>query len=123
MSADDVVNVLVDLFMVRGVPVHIRSDNGGEFIAKAIGRLAAITGLKMLYIALANPWENGFAESFQQPPARRALERGGVSGCARGKRVGRDVEERVQPPQAAQQPQVRAASVIRGRAESGCKAA
>lgn len=64
MTAADVVNVLTDLFMLRGVPVHIRSDNGGEFIAEAIRRLAAITGLQMLYIAPASPWENGYAESF-----------------------------------------------------------
>jgi len=56
--------VLTELFMIRGVPVHIRSDNGGEFIAEAIRRLAAMTGLEMLYIAPASPWENGYAESF-----------------------------------------------------------
>jgi transposase InsO family protein len=64
MTAGDVVNVLIDLFTSRGVPTHIRSDNGGEFIAGAIGRLAEMTGLTMLYIAPGSPWENAYAESF-----------------------------------------------------------
>jgi putative transposase len=64
MGADDVVNVLVDLFMIRGVPKHLRSDNGGEFVAGAIGRLAELTGMKNLYIAPGSPWENAYAESF-----------------------------------------------------------
>jgi len=64
MTGGDVVNVLTDLFMIRGVPTHIRSDNGGEFIAKTVRRLAEITGMEMLYIAPGSPWENGYAESF-----------------------------------------------------------
>lgn len=64
MTSRGVVSVLIDLFTSRGVPSHIRSDNGGEFIAGAIRRLAELTGMEMLYIAPASPWENGFAESF-----------------------------------------------------------
>jgi transposase InsO family protein len=64
MTSDDVVDRLVEAFKARGVPAHIRSDNGGEFIAKAITRLAAITGVEMLHIAPGSPWENGYAESF-----------------------------------------------------------
>jgi transposase InsO family protein len=64
MSAADVVNVLTECFMARGTPRHIRSDNGGEFIAQVIRRLAELTGMEMLYIAPASPWENGYAESF-----------------------------------------------------------
>lgn len=64
MTSDDVVDLLIESFRVRGVPTHIRSDNGGEFIARAITRLATITGVKMLYIAPGSPWENGYAESF-----------------------------------------------------------
>ena len=56
--------MLTNLFLTRGVPVHIRSDNGPEFIAKAIGRHADRTGLEMLYIEPGSPWENGYAESF-----------------------------------------------------------
>lgn len=64
MTSDDVVDLLVGVFRTRGVPAHVRSDNGGEFIAKAITRLAAITGVEMLYITPGSPWENGYAESF-----------------------------------------------------------
>lgn len=64
ITAADVVEVLTDLFMIRGVPTHIRSDNGPEFVAAAIGRLAEITGVENLYIAPGSPWENGYAESF-----------------------------------------------------------
>lgn len=64
MTSEDVVDLLIEAFRVRGVPRHIRSDNGGEFIARAITRLAQITGVEMLYIAPGSPWENGYAESF-----------------------------------------------------------
>jgi transposase InsO family protein len=64
MTAREVAEVLTDLFTIRGVPRHIRSDNGGEFIAGAIRRLAELTGVENLYIAPGAPWENGFAESF-----------------------------------------------------------
>ena len=64
ITAETVVDVLTNLFLTRGVPKHIRSDNGPEFIAKAIQRHAARTGLEMLYIEPGAPWENGFAESF-----------------------------------------------------------
>jgi putative transposase len=64
ITADKVVDVLVNLFICRGVPKHIRSDNGPEFIAKAIGDHMECTGLEMLYIKPGSPWENGYAESF-----------------------------------------------------------
>ena len=59
-----VAEVLIDLFTTRGVPRHIRSDNGPEFIAKTIRRLADLTGVENLYIEPGAPWENGYAESF-----------------------------------------------------------
>lgn len=64
MTARGVAEVLIDLFTTRGVPAHIRSDNGPEFIAKTIRRLADLTGVENLYIAPGAPWENGYAESF-----------------------------------------------------------
>jgi len=64
LKADDVLDILTNLFLTRGVPKHIRSDNGPEFIAKAIQRHADRAGLEMLYIEPGAPWENGFAESF-----------------------------------------------------------
>lgn len=64
IPAEGVVETLTDLFMIRGAPSHIRSDNGPEFIAAAIRRLAELTGLENLYIAPGAPWENGYVESF-----------------------------------------------------------
>ena len=64
ITADRVVDILTDLFVTRGVPKHIRSDNGPEFIAQAIRRHGERAGLEMLYIEPGSPWENGFAESF-----------------------------------------------------------
>lgn len=64
MTARGVAEVLIGLFTTRGVPEHIRSDNGPEFVARTIRRLADLTGVETLYIAPGSPWENGYAESF-----------------------------------------------------------
>lgn len=64
LDAEMVVDVLVNLFMSRGVPKYIRSDNGPEFIANAISKHVERTDLEMLYVEPGSPWENGFAESF-----------------------------------------------------------
>jgi putative transposase len=64
ITADRVLDVLTSLFLTRGVPKHIRSDNGPEFIAEAIRRHGEAAGLEMLYIEPGAPWENGYAESF-----------------------------------------------------------
>ena len=64
ITAEKVVGILVNLFISRGVPNHIRSDNGPEFIAEAIGEHTRRTGLEILYIEPGSPWENGYAESF-----------------------------------------------------------
>src|SRR5436305_4581454 len=64
LKAVDVIDVLSDLFILRGVPRHIRSDNGAEFVAKAVQDWIAAVGAKTAYIAPGSPWENGFIESF-----------------------------------------------------------
>jgi putative transposase len=64
LKAVDVIDVLSDLFILRGVPGHIRSDNGPEFVAKAVQTWIATVGAKTAYIAPGSPWENGFIESF-----------------------------------------------------------
>ena len=64
LNATDVVDVLSDLFILRGIPEHIRSDNGPEFIAKAVQKWIATVGSKTAYIAPGSPWENGYVESF-----------------------------------------------------------
>jgi transposase InsO family protein len=59
-----VIDVLSDLFILRGVPAHIRSDNGPEFVAKAVQEWIAAIGAKTAYIERGSPWENGYIESF-----------------------------------------------------------
>jgi len=64
LRATDVIDVLSDLFILRGVPAHIRSDNGPEFVAKQVQRWIAAVGAKTAYIEPGSPWENGYVESF-----------------------------------------------------------
>jgi len=60
----DVIDLLFRLFIFRSMPVHIRSDNGPEFTARAIRKWLARLGVKMLFIEPGSPWENGYIESF-----------------------------------------------------------
>lgn len=64
LKAIDVIDVLSDLFILRGVPGHIRSDNGPEFVAKAVQAWITGVGAKTAYITPGSPWENGYVESF-----------------------------------------------------------
>jgi transposase InsO family protein len=51
ITAEDVLDLLAELFVVRGVPRHVRSDNGPEFIAQAVRTWLERTGANTLYIA------------------------------------------------------------------------
>jgi transposase InsO family protein len=64
LKSIDVIDVLSDLFILRGVPGHIRSDNGPEFVAKAVQDWITAVGAKTAHIAPGSPWENGYIESF-----------------------------------------------------------
>ena len=64
LNSTDVIDVLSDLFILRGVPGHVRSDNGPEFIAKAVREWIAAVGAKTAFIEPGSPWENGYCESF-----------------------------------------------------------
>jgi transposase InsO family protein len=64
ITSQDVVDRLFDLFLFRGIPKHIRSDNGPEFTAKAVRKWLERLGVKTLYIEPGSPWENGYVESF-----------------------------------------------------------
>jgi len=64
LNSHDVVEVLTDLFIERGVPVHIRSDNGSEFIAKRVWDWLERLQIRLLYIEPGSLWENGYVESF-----------------------------------------------------------
>ena len=62
LNSTDVINVLTDLFILRGVPRYIRSDNGPEFVAEAKN---GSTNGAAAYIEPGSPWENGYCESFK----------------------------------------------------------
>ena len=64
ITAEDVVSTLASLFCQRGEPAFIRSDNGPEFIAKAIRRWLEVSGVGTLYIEPGSPWENAYSETF-----------------------------------------------------------
>jgi transposase InsO family protein len=64
MTSEDVLERLTDLFIRRGVPDHIRSDNGAEFTAKAVREWLSKVGVRTLFIEPGSPWENGYIESF-----------------------------------------------------------
>ena len=64
LKSTDVIDVLSDLFILRGVPGHVRSDNGPEFIAKAVREWIAAVGARTAFIEPGSPWENGYCESF-----------------------------------------------------------
>lgn len=64
MKGADVAEVLMEAMAHYGVPGHIRSDNGPEFIAKQLRRTLGELGVGTLYIEPGSPWQNGFAESF-----------------------------------------------------------
>ena len=64
LNSTDVVDALTDLFILRGPPEYIRSDNGAEFIAKRVRAWIGAVGAKTAFIAPGSPWENGYCESF-----------------------------------------------------------
>ena len=64
LTSRDVIEVLTDLFIEHGIPVHIRSDNGSEFTAKRVRQWLQRLQVRPLYIEPGSPWENGYIESF-----------------------------------------------------------
>lgn len=75
IKAYDVIETLADLFVERGVPDHIRSDNGPEFTAKIVRRWLGHLGAKTLFIEPGSPWENGYIESFNGKMRDELLDR------------------------------------------------
>ena len=64
LSAYDVLEVLAELFLSRGTPEHIRSDNGPEFTAAVVKDWLTTLEIQPLFIEPGSPWENGYIESF-----------------------------------------------------------
>jgi transposase InsO family protein len=64
LNSQSVLNALFNLFITRGVPEYIRSDNGPEFTAKTVRKWLFGLGVRTLFIEPGSPWENGYIESF-----------------------------------------------------------
>ncbi len=64
LRSQDVQEVLAELFLLRGCPTHIRSDNGPEFIARMLRQWYERLTIVPLFIEPGSPWENGYVESF-----------------------------------------------------------
>ncbi|MFT6231919.1 MAG: transposase InsO family protein [Myxococcota bacterium] len=75
IRGEDIVEVLACLFAAHGVPKHIRSDNGPEFVAAVVQRFLKTAGVATLYIEPASPWENGYCESFNGKMGNERLDR------------------------------------------------
>jgi len=75
IKSEDVLDQLFNLFVFRGVPEHIRSDNGPEFTARAVRKWLNHLGVKTLFIEPGSPWENGYIESFNGKMRDELLDR------------------------------------------------
>ncbi len=75
IKQQDVIDLLFHLFIFRGIPEHIRSDNGSEFTAKAVRKWLEKLGVKTLFIEPGSPWENGYIESFNGKLRDELLDR------------------------------------------------
>lgn len=64
LTSLEVIDTLAELFLERGVPKHVRSDNGSEFIASEVRAWFNKLELDPLFITPGSPWENGYIESF-----------------------------------------------------------
>ena len=64
MGSPEVIETLSDAMLWRGIPEHIRSDNGPEFLAQDLREWLGKLGTGPLYIEPGSPWENGYCESF-----------------------------------------------------------
>jgi transposase InsO family protein len=75
LKARRVIEILAERVGERGAPLHVRSDNGPEFIAVAIRQWLAEAEVDALYIEPGAPWENGYAESFNSRLRDELLDR------------------------------------------------
>ncbi len=75
ITSQHVLDELFNLFIFRGIPEHIRSDNGPEFTAKAVRKWLGRLGVKTLFIERGSPWENGYIESFNGKLRDELLDR------------------------------------------------
>jgi putative transposase len=77
-----VIDEIFELFILRGISEHIRSDNGPEFTAQAVRQWLERLGVKTLFIEPDSPWENGYIESFNGKMRDEMLDREGLYDTA-----------------------------------------
>ena len=75
ITAHQVIERLAHCFITKGIPEHIRSDNGPEFTARAVRRWLERLGVRTLFIEPGSPWENGYTESFNGKLRDELLDR------------------------------------------------
>ena len=63
-SSAKVIEALADVMVMKGVPEHIRSDNGPEFVSHALLKWIVDQGIETALIDPGKPWQNGATESF-----------------------------------------------------------
>jgi len=124
MTAKAVCGVLAEVVGQRGAPGHIRSDNGPEFIARAIRAWVAGAGPEALYIEPGAPWENGYAESFNSKVRDELLNAEEFSSPLEARVLGREWrrsynEERPHSSLGYRTPAEFAASCPRNRGRNG----
>jgi putative transposase len=93
ITAEDVIGTLARLFLQRGAPAFIRSDNGPEFVARALKRWLAISEVETLYIEPGSPWENAYAESFIGRFGDELLKREAFAGLVEARVLVEDYRE------------------------------
>ena len=95
ITSRDVLDRLYMLLLVRGVPEHIRSDNGPEFTSRAVRGWLSNLGVKAMFIEPGNPWENGYVESFDGKLRDELLNRAVIQHPDRSPDTNRAVEKRI----------------------------
>lgn len=85
LNSVDVIDALTDLFILRGAPCFIRSDNGPEFVAQAVRDWTAAVGAQTAYIEPGSPWENGYCESFMAGSGTNYSTAKSSTACAKHK--------------------------------------
>jgi transposase InsO family protein len=121
LKSTDVIDVLSDLFSLRGVPGHIRSDNGPEFIAKAVREWIAAAGAKTAFIEPGSPLGEWPLRELHLEAPRRAAERGAVPRSRRGAGRHRELAPALQYTAPALEPRLQAARAGR-HIVAGCPA-
>jgi len=101
LNSTDVIDMLTDLFIIRGIPAWIRSDNGPEFVAQAVRDWIKVVGAKTAYIEPGSPWENGYCESFNAR-FRDELLNGEIFYSLKEAQIHRTVAETLQHHQTTQ---------------------